>query len=103
MHAVKRACRMRVLHFIAGIAVMFACHEHNAGVVPALPPTSVPDWVLAEENRIVDSVIYHAERVRNTFVVLFEPHATQAQRQHAIELARGQVVGGDRVGDLDSH
>lgn len=31
----------------------------------------------------------------------FHSSATQAQRQYAIELARGQVVGGDRVGDED--
>lgn len=66
--------------------------------VPELPPDSVPsgalaDSIFAPENRISDPRL--GSRVPRDIVFLsFVPDATQEQRQEAIDLVGGRVVGG---------
>ncbi|MDZ4864140.1 MAG: S8 family serine peptidase [Gemmatimonadota bacterium] len=58
------------------------------GPVPALPPDSTAAWVLA------DSSIDTTGFTKNLLVVLFQSTATQADRQAAISMVGGVVVGG---------
>ena len=65
--------------------------------VPPIAPETVPDWVYAEENIISNSPLMLGEFVRNIVMVLFQPDATQAERQAAVDLIGGEVVGGSRM------
>ena len=64
--------------------------------VPALPPESVPAAIYDPENLITDSPLMSGTFPRNIVVVLFDPDAPQEERQTAIDLIDGEVVGGMR-------
>jgi len=62
-------------------------------VVPAEAPDSVPAWV--RQDSLAGPSAYIPIRFRkNILVVHFRREATQAQRQEAIDLISGTVVGG---------
>ncbi len=63
--------------------------------VPALPPDSIPSWVLA------DTSIDNNRYTKRVIDVLFKSTATQADRQAAIDLVGGTIIGGlpDETGD----
>lgn len=65
--------------------------------VPIVPPDTIPGWIYAESNLETNSSYMSGTFVRNIVVILFTPGATQAQRQEAIDLIAGQVVGGNRT------
>ena len=65
-----------------------------AGVVPAVAPDSVPTWVRADSNLTGPSAYVPIRFRKNILVVHFWREATQAQRQVAIDLISGTVVGG---------
>jgi hypothetical protein len=66
--------------------------------VPAQAPASISsvlwDSLLAPTNLMTDSPGRHGTWVRNVMYVLFKPTATLADRQAAIDLINGEVVGG---------
>lgn len=70
----------------------------QAGAVVGMqPPDSVPHWVYADSN-------FRAGRfARGVVVVIFWPTATQAQRQQAIDLVGGVVIGGRRLSSGDGY
>lgn len=65
-------------------------------VVPAEPPDTLPAWVYADSNIVSGSPYSSAPFLRDIIVVTFRPSATQAERQAAIDLVGGVVVGGAR-------
>ncbi len=61
--------------------------------VPLTAPDTVPAWVGAPKNLASDtgaSYQYYADII----LVSFTPHATQTERQTAIDAVHGEVVGG---------
>jgi len=69
-----------------------------AEVVPAEAPDSVPAWVRADSNFTGPSAHIPIKFRNNILVVHFRREATQAQRQFAIHLISGVVVGGSNGG-----
>ena len=74
----------------------------QAAVVPPLPPDSVPGRIWAEihapRNIIPSSPHWGVPFPRDLILVMFKDNATPAQRQSAIHAVRGQVVGGEPIG-----
>lgn len=74
----------------------------NVFTVPAEPPDKVPlDEV--EDSRLPDNIVTNDPRipgrvVRNKLWLLFRDNATPEQRQAAIDLVGGVVIGGRRIG-----
>ena len=66
-------------------------------IVPAEAPDSVPAWVYADSNIVSGSPYVSAPFLRDIIVVTFRPSAPQAERQAAIDLVGGVVVGGARA------
>lgn len=91
--------------FLACLAIAgtIGCAPSSAGstqrsVVPAQAPDSVPAWVRADSNLSGPSAHIPVKFRKNLLVVQFRREATQAQRQAAIDLISGTVVGGDNGG-----
>jgi hypothetical protein len=70
-------------------ALVLRTAHSSGGPVPALPPDSVPDWVLADSSIGADGY------TKGVIDVIFTEVSTQAQRQAAIDLVNGLVIGGD--------
>ena len=68
--------------------------EDAAYPVPAQAPDSVPAWVRADSNLAGPSAHIPVRFRKNLLVVQFQRQATQAERQAAIDLVAGTVVGG---------
>jgi hypothetical protein len=66
-------------------------------IVPAEAPDTVPAWVYADSNIVSGSPYVSAPFLRDIIVVTFRPSAPQAERQAAIDLVGGVVVGGTRA------
>jgi hypothetical protein len=62
--------------------------------VPAEAPDSVPGWVRADSNMTGPSASIPVRFRKNLLIVQFDRKATQAERQAAIDLVAGTVVGG---------
>lgn len=81
--------------------------ELAASQVPAQAPDSVPsvlwDSLVAPGNLIVGAPGLRGTYVRNVLKVIFVPTATPAQRQAAISLIDGEVVGGISLGGLPTY
>ena len=67
-----------------------------ADPVPATPPDSVPQAVWNDISQPANLIIRHPgdSIIRNVVVVQFRPSATLADRQAAIALVNGTVIGG---------
>lgn len=66
---------------------------HATGIVPAAAPDTVPSWVRVDP-LIGPSAYIPVKFRRNILVVHFRREATQTQRQAAIDMISGTVVGG---------
>jgi hypothetical protein len=65
--------------------------------VPDVPPDSVPAWVYAPENLTRDDSPFMAGAFpRNVVFVAFKEGTPREERQAAVDLVRGSVVGGRR-------
>ena len=62
--------------------------------VPAEAPDTVPAWVRADSNMTGPSASIPVRFRKNLLIVQFEQEATQVERQAAIDLVAGTVVGG---------
>lgn len=60
----------------------------GSALVPALPPDSIPTWVLADSS--IDGNGYTKQLIE----VLFQSSATQPERQAALQSVDGTVIGG---------
>ncbi|MBK7351827.1 MAG: S8 family serine peptidase [Gemmatimonadetes bacterium] len=69
----------------------------GGGPVPALPPDSIPSWVLADSS--IDGNGY----TKRLLEVLFLASAPQAERQSALQSVGGTVVGGLPMSDGDGY
>ncbi|HEV3048863.1 MAG TPA: S8 family serine peptidase, partial [Longimicrobium sp.] len=83
-----------VLHASAGIPAVS---------VPAAIPDSVPEAVYAAANVESSSELMTGRFLRNVAVVMFREDATQAQKETAVRLVQGEVVGGYRYPEGDGH
>jgi hypothetical protein len=84
---------------------MVACHPHRSTSqqmhVPARAPASAPGSLWDRAHHYRDTVYITGTYLRDIAVVLFSASATQAERQAAIDLVRGEVVGGRRFWNSD--
>ena len=62
--------------------------------VPSAAPDSVPNWLRATSRWVTNPARVSGRFVRDLVLVRFVAGATQAQRQQAIDLVGGTVVGG---------
>jgi len=67
--------------------------------VPAVAPETIPAWAGADSNRLVDPAGVRSAVARNVVQVMFVPGAPQADRQAAVDLVGGAVIGGRRYLD----
>ncbi|HET9293445.1 MAG TPA: hypothetical protein VFO06_04060 [Gemmatimonadales bacterium] len=65
-------------------------------VVPVEAPDTLPAWIYDDSNIVSGSPYYSTPFLRDIIVVTFRPSANQAERQAAIDLVGGVVVGGAR-------
>ncbi len=63
-------------------------------VVPMSAPDSVPNWLRAPSLWVTNAARVSGRFVRDLVLVRFIQDATQVQRQNAIDLVSGTVVGG---------
>lgn len=71
--------------------------------VPETIPDSVPEAVYAAANVESASDLMSGRFLRNVAVVMFREDATQAQKETAVRLVQGEVVGGYRYPEGDGH
>jgi hypothetical protein len=64
------------------------------GQVPGQAPDTIPAWVYQPQNFDSNTASIQIPFVKNIVVIQFQAGATQAQRQAAVDLVRGTVVGG---------
>jgi hypothetical protein len=62
--------------------------------VPAQAPDTIPQWVYQPANFDSNTASIKVPFVKNIIVIQFQAGATQAQRQAAVDLVSGTVVGG---------
>ncbi len=67
--------------------------EREPPAVPPAPPDSIPEEILADSN-LIQNPTSSMRWPRNALMLLFEPSATQAERDAALALVNGTVVGG---------
>ena len=67
--------------------------------VTLAPPTSYPDWIHADSNISDRTDSIHVRFVKRILMVRFRPGATLADRQLAVALVNGVVVGGSQNPD----
>ena len=65
--------------------------------VPAQTPDTVPAWVYDHAHWEEDSPLMSGTFLRNMVLVVFQAGATQPERQAAVDLINGEVVGGVRA------
>lgn len=66
--------------------------------VPARAPADEPATLWDPRYHIINDTVYvSGSYVRDLAMVLFRADATQAQRQAAVDLVHGEVVGGHRL------
>jgi hypothetical protein len=68
----------------------------GVGVVPAEAPDTVPSWARADSSLLGPSQYISARFIRNIVVLQFRKEATQPERQQAVDLVSGKVIGGYR-------
>ena len=92
--------RRRVAHVMLGLALMMSgcARPSPARSVPAQAPDSISsalwDSLTSPSNLITDAPHLHGTWARNVMIISFKATATQAERQAAIALIHGEVVGG---------
>lgn len=74
--------------------------EPSSAVVPARAPANTPD-ALFDSLGVLPAT--HGVIVRSIVTVLFKPDATQAQKQRAVDLVHGIVVGGYRAEPIEEY
>ena len=95
--AIMRAAeRLTALPFVSAASpdIELGPNSLRTAVVPAQAPDSVPAWVRADSTFTGPSAHIPVRFRKNILVVHFRREATQAQRQEAIDLISGTVVGG---------
>lgn len=68
--------------------------DQASNPVPAEAPDTVPAWVRADSNLTGPSEYIPVRFRKNLLIVQFDHEATQVDRQAAIDLVTGTVVGG---------
>ena len=68
----------------------------TGSIVPAEAPDTLPAWVYADSIIVSNSPYSPGPFLRDIIVVTFRPSAGQSERQAAIDLVGGVVVGGAR-------
>lgn len=72
--------------------------------VPAVAPDTVPEGLYSSENIRRGSACITGRMLRGIVIVTFYQGTPQAEKQEAIELVDGEVIGGSRPrDDLDGH
>lgn len=72
------------------------------GSVPVIPPDSFPRALVVDSNMVLAPAQSTFRMAKNALLLMFVAGATSAQRQAAVDLMAGTVVGGFRVfGDGD--
>jgi len=67
--------------------------------VAATPPDSVPDWLGADSSSAGPTFSIGHEFTKNAAIVLLTDNSTLAERQLAVALVGGRVIGGRRASD----
>jgi hypothetical protein len=70
--------------------------EHD---VSTAPPDSVPGWLSADSSSAGPTFSIGHEFTKNAAIVLFTDNSTLAERQLAVALVGGRVIGGRRASD----
>lgn len=71
-----------------------------SGVVPAQAPDTAPAWLDADSSFTGPTRYIPVRFIRNIVGLQFRDSATQAQRQYAIALVSGKVIGGYRTAGI---
>lgn len=72
----------------------------SSGAVPARAPAKTPE-ALFDSLGVLPAT--HAVIIRSIVTVLFKPDATQAQKQRAVDMIQGTVVGGYRAEPIEEY
>jgi hypothetical protein len=71
--------------------------------VPASPPSLAPRELWTRENQMQDSIFTRGSFLRDIAAIRFKPGASQRERQAAVNLVGGNVVGGIPLGNGDGY
>src|SRR5215217_3800323 len=71
--------------------------------VPASPPSDAPRELWNRENQMQDSTFTSGSFLRDIAAIRFKPGASQRERQAAVDLVGGTVVGGIPWGNGDGY
>lgn len=74
--------------------VLHAEAKRAAPPVPAIPPNMVPEKIFDSTNIVTDSERTNKHFLRDIVVVIFQPGASQEQKEEAIGLVDGEVIAG---------
>ena len=83
-------------HALSFGATPLARVKPSGSIVPVEAPDTIPAWVYADSSIVSGSPYFPKPFLRDIIVVTFRPSASQAERQEAIDLVGGVVVGGTR-------
>lgn len=97
----QSSLRMSYLAAVGAVTLCSTLRAQGACTVPTIPPDSEPAGLFNDTNIVARK---GGSAVKNTILVLFTADAPQAQRQAAVDLVHGTVVGGNRfLPDLDGN
>jgi hypothetical protein len=71
--------------------------------VPALPPDSIPATLYDDSSLVLNSTRLPAPFVRDVVALLFVRGTPQPDRQAAVDLVNGEVIGGEPFPDGDGY
>ncbi|MGH7717256.1 MAG: S8 family peptidase, partial [Gemmatimonadaceae bacterium] len=98
----RRWIEVRVAPGVEAFDVSLRAEATLTDLVPAAAPTTFPREMYDRSNFVSDpGRTGNLFFVRNILVVMFKIGATQEERQAAIDLSGGEVVGGHRIGPDD--
>jgi subtilisin family serine protease len=78
--------------------VLHASARRASPPVPAVAPDTVPQAIFDSANVVADPPEFTGRILRNIVVVEFREDASQTERQQAVDLVDGEVVGGWQFG-----
>ncbi len=82
------------MHFALGVSAAIPAEAN----VTLAPPDTTPAWVYADSNTSGPTTYVGARHTRQIVIVEFKPGVTLADRQLAVALVGGSVVGGEVAG-----
>lgn len=93
----RRLIKVKLKPGITSFDLILHADAQEIPPVPAVAPDTVPRWAYGPDNAEWNSAKIPGVYMKDLLLVLFRKGVAQADRQAAIDLVGGEVIGGERV------